>query len=359
MSAPKKILILKMSALGDVVHTLPTLETLRANYPDAHIAWVVEERFRSLIDDHPDLDEVIAVNTRRWRKQINKDTFREIRQIVRELREKKFDLVLDFHGLLKSGLFARLSQAKDSWGFHKSNCKEAFSSFLINNHAPPMEADLHVVERNLTLAQAALPCAQTPMRFDLPQSPSGDALIENYFRDHPEMSRRRLAGINPGAGFRSKLWSLEKFAELGDRLSADHNFSILVTWGPGEEGMAQSIAARMQEPCWVAPATTIVESLSIYRRLDLFIASDSGPAHLSAALNRPTVALFGPTNPARNGPYGAQTRCVFKKLPCSFCWKRTCPLGTDECMQSISVEDVLESVHTVLQAPPAPTLAQP
>ncbi|PIR00744.1 MAG: lipopolysaccharide heptosyltransferase I [Nitrospinae bacterium CG11_big_fil_rev_8_21_14_0_20_45_15] len=347
MGSPK-ILLLKMSALGDVVHTLPTLETLRANHPNAHIAWMIEERFQCLIEGHPALDEIIPVNTKRWRREIDSNSIREIFKIFRQIRKRKFDIVLDLHGLIKSGVISYASGASRRVGFSTANCKEAISSLFNNNKAPRINPDCHVVSANLQVLQTAIPCANLRYDFILPQSTSADEKINRFIQSHTQLLNNPVVAVNPGAGFESKRWSLEKFSALADGLTTQLGLSVLLTWGPGEEKMVQQIAETMKQNCWIAPPTTIVESIALYRRMAFFVGNDSGPLHLSAALGIPSLALFGPTNPARNGPFGAHTQTEFKRLTCSFCWKRTCPLGTNECMNSIAVEDVLARAEKML-----------
>ena len=152
----KKILIIKLSALGDVVHTLPVPRTLRQKYPEAYIAWIIEERYQELLYNNPDINEVIPIRTKVWRKNWNKETFNEILQIIKSIRQKKFDVVIDLHGLIKSGIIAMLSGAKNKVGFHRKNCKEKISSIFTNIKGPYMAGGIHVVDMYLTLVQSAL-----------------------------------------------------------------------------------------------------------------------------------------------------------------------------------------------------------
>ncbi len=166
-----------------------------------------------------------------------------------------------------------------------------------------------------------------------------DEQVANAFiKEHPELKTKPIAGINPGAGFPTKLWSLERYAQLADRLVSEMGFNILLTWGPGEEDMVHKIARTMKQKSWTAPATTIAQSIGLYKNLSLFVGSDSG-----AALGIPTVSVWGPTHPDRNGAYSKNHRAVYHQLSCSFCWKRQCPLGTLECMDKITVQDVFDA----------------
>ncbi|MBC8285557.1 MAG: lipopolysaccharide heptosyltransferase I [Nitrospinae bacterium] len=340
----KKILIIKLSALGDVVHTLPVPRTLRQEYPDAYIAWIIEERYRELLNSNPDIDEVISIRTKIWRKNWNRETLGEILQTIKTLRSKKFDVVFDLHGLIKSGVIALLSGARVKVGFHKKNCKEKISSIFTNKKGPYMAGGIHVVDMYLTLVQTALGIQNELKQFPLPETQ--EKKVEDFFQNHPDLTAKPIIGINPGAGFESKLWELERFAQLADRITNEMDCSILLTWGPGEEQKAQQIAASMQQKSWVAPATSIQESIGLYKHLKLLVSCDSGPLHLCAALGVPTVSLFGPTDPVRNGAYGLNHDTVYKMLSCSFCWKRKCPLGTRECMKQVTVDEVFEMVRS-------------
>ena len=208
-----------------------------------------------------------------------------------------------------------------------------------------MAGGIHVVDIYLTLVQSALGIQSVAKQFPVFVPEAQEQKIEGFFQNQPELTAKPIVGINPGAGFESKLWDMDRFAKLADRIVDEMGYSILLLWGPGEEQKAKQITASMKQRGWVAPATTIQESIALYKRLKLLVSCDSGPLHLCSALGIPTVSLFGPTDPVRNGAYGLHHETVYKMLSCSFCWKRKCPLGTDECMQKVSVDDVFEAVR--------------
>ena len=344
LGSQKKFLIIKLSALGDIVHALPVARTLRQAYPDAFIAWMIEERYQGLLHNNPDIDKIIPIRIKSWRKNLNREAFKEILQIIKNLRQQNFDVVFDLHGLIKSGVIAMLSGARIKSGFHRKNCKEKISSIFFNKKAPYIAGGIHVIDMYLTLVQSTLEIQNKVKQFPLPKI--RDQKVEDFFQHHPELTSKNIIGINPGAGFESKLWELERFAQLADRITVELNCSILLTWGPGEEHKINQIAASMKQKCWVAPSTSIQESIALYKHLTLLVSCDSGPLHLCAALGIPTVSMFGPTDPVRNGAYGLNHITVYKKLDCSFCWKRKCPLGTNECMKQVTVDEVFESVRS-------------
>ena len=339
----KKILIIKLSALGDVVHALPVSRTLREEYPKAYIAWLIEERYQELIYKNPDINEVIPIRTKTWRKNLSGKTLKEILLTIKYIRSKKFDVVFDLHGLIKSGVIALLSGAQIKAGFHQKNCKEKINSIFTNKKASYMGDGVHVVDMYLNLIKTSLNIQNESKQFLLPISQ--EKKIEDFFQNHPELISKPIIGINSGAGFESKLWELDRFAQLADRITTEMGCSILLTWGPGEEQKVRQIAASMKHKCWIAPATSIQESIGLYKRLKLLISCDSGPLHLCAALGVPTVSLFGPTDPKRNGAYGLNHGTVYKEISCSFCWKKKCPLGTQECMKLLTVDEVFKTVR--------------
>ncbi len=339
-----KILILKFSALGDIVHSLPVAATLRKSLPGSHIVWMVEERFQDLLLDNPDIDEIIPLRTKVWRKNWNSQSLREIRDTIKILRQHNFDLTLDLHGLIKSGIIARLSGAPNRTGFHSKNCKEKISALFTNQKTPYIAGGLHVVDMYLTLLQTALGEIKVTKHFPLPIPEEIDKKSAHFFNTNSGLAERPVIGINPGAGFATKQWELDRFANLADRISAELGYSILLTWGPGEESKVQQISNTMKQKSWIAPPTTILESIALYKRMALLVSCDSGPLHLAAALGVPTVSIFGPTDPARNGAYGENHETVYKVLSCSFCWKKICPLGTQDCTKQVTANEVFEAV---------------
>lgn len=340
-----RILIVKLSALGDVVHTWPAVRTLRRTHPGAFIAWAVEERFQELVAMNPDVDEVIPLATRRWRKHPGLASLGEIRQVLGKIRRHRFDTVIDFNGLIKSGVVTGLSGAPVRVGFHRSQCREKLSSLATNRRLPRQEPGRHVVELNLALAGAAGATAETGEPVALRVPADAEALIDEFFAAHPETGGKPIAALHAGAGFSSKRWAPERFARLGDRLAEELGFAVLLTWGPGEKEQAEAVGGLMEQPHLLSPPTSLAGLAALFPRLNLLVCCDSGPLHLAAALGVPTVSIFGPTDPRRNGAYGPGHEAVFKILSCSFCWKRTCPLGTGECMKQVDADEVFDTIR--------------
>lgn len=354
----RRILLVRLSSLGDVVHTLPALRALRQAFPDAHITWVVEEKFSAVLDGNPDLDEVLVVRTREWRKNLTPATLKEMRSFYRELRGRNFDLAIDIQGLIKTGVLAALSGAPLRVGFDRTDCREQWNALFTNIKVPAVGRTIHVVDKNLSMIRA-LGAQDLSQEFvvRIPQAAQNQA--QEFFDKHPDLGARPVVVLHSGVGYKTKQWELERFAQLGDRISSELGASILLTWGPGEKDKVDRLSSHMTQPHWVAPPSSLHQSMALFDRASLFVGGDTGTLHLCVALGIPTVSLFGPTDPVYNGPYGSPHQVIVKKLHCSFCYKRTCPTH-NECMDGITVDEVFETVRTCLNGSshPAPPRTQ-
>jgi 3-deoxy-D-manno-octulosonic-acid transferase/heptosyltransferase-1 len=336
------ILIVKLSAIGDVIHTLPSLAALRRCYPQAHISWVVEEAASDLLIDHPMLNRVLVSRRKRWigdlRSGRNGGTvLREITGFVRTLRDRPYDLVIDFHGLFKSAVFVLLSRGKRRLGY--DSMQEGSGLFL--NEKIPEDMTKHAVERYLDFPRH-LGCDVSRPEFPI-------ALQESHFRRVRELlaekkvdTERGFVGVSPVAYWATQLWDEAKFAALCDLIVTELGLPVVFT-GERSEGPIARIRALMQAPsASVAGETSLRELAALYRTASVLLTTDSGPMHLAAAVGTPVVALFGPTSPERTGPYGEGHVVIRQGLPCSPCFRKTCE--TMECMKTISVDEVFHAV---------------
>jgi heptosyltransferase I len=322
------LLILRLSALGDIIHTLPAVEALRSAFPDRSIGWLVEAPYREFTELAAPVDRVFTVATKRWRRKGNRTAaLREVSDVRRSLRQfVARGASADFQGLVKSAIFGKMAGARRRYGFDREAIKEKLALLWVN-HPVVVNPARHVVEWNMQLAVAmgadasVVPSPQLGRVFDDPTGHLG-----------PLVDHHRVV-INPGAGHPSKLWSVENFAALATRIERETAVRPLVVWGPGEREMADAIAAG--SGAVVAPPTTLRELAFVLDRARLVIAADTGPLHLAAACMTPVVGLFGPTDPRRNGPYGQIDRCVE-----SYSSNRT--------MAQLSVDGVFERVLDVL-----------
>ena len=334
-SGPPRILIVRLSAIGDCIHAMPVLCALREHHPDAFLAWVVEGRSGDLLRAHRALDELIVV-PRGWLKSP-----RIVWQLGRRLRALQFDTAIDVQGLTKSAVAARLSGAPRRIGFAGADGRE-LSTWLNNDRVEPRAT--HVIDRNLELLQPV--GITTPrVRFDLPHTPTEDARAADIVT--ATNLEAGFAVINPGAGWPSKLWPPERFAAIARFLGHDRGLRSLVVWaGAEEKGWAKAIVAASEGHARLAPATSLVELAALVRRARLFVGSDTGPLHIAAAAGTPCVALFGPMPAERNGPYGAG-HVVVQKM-CLTGISRSRRTAGPESMLAISVEDVVQACATIL-----------
>lgn len=308
-----RIAIVKLSSIGDVVHALPVARALRRARPDAHLTWIVEAREHAVLRDHPDLDAVLAVDTRRWRKLARRpagirEAAREIGAARRRLRAARFDVAIDLQGLIKSALIVGATRAPMRIGFARTHCREPLGAWLTNRHVVP-PAGAHVVEQYLALL-APLGVAPAPVEFHVPVRAVPDRRMEDFLVGQGIKRTDLVVAMNPGAGRADKRWPAERFAAVGDRLATEANARMLVLWGPNELHLARAIRDALPSRAILAPPTDLDELTGLLRRSSLVIAGDTGPLHLAAALGVPCLGLYGPTAAWRNGPYGARCRAL-------------------------------------------------
>lgn len=339
------ILIVKLSAIGDVIHTLPSLAALRKLYPEAHITWVVEEAAAGLLKNHPLLDAVLISRRKSWIKSLRKGEFsrplRELRTFFRELRQRPYDLVIDFHGLLKSAVIVFLSGSKRKLGY--DSLQEL--SGLFYNEKIPEDMNKHAVDRYLDFPRY-LGTNIEKAQFILPSDNATQAKVQSLLAKY-HLENKKFIAVNPVAYWETKLWDDEKFAGLADLIKTRLNMEVVFTGS--EKEAIERITARMQDKAVnLAGETTLPELAYLYKEALMLITTDSGPMHLAAAVGTPVVALFGPTDPQRTGPYGEGHTIIRTDLPCSPCLLKKCP--TRKCMQDILPEQVMAAIEQKLTA---------
>lgn len=348
---PARILIIKPSSLGDIVHALPVLAALRAAHPQAHIAWLVGSSFAPLLDGHPLLDEIIPFDRRYYGRMLQRPrALADFARFLRGLRRRRFDLVLDLQGLLRSGFLALATGARRRIGF--AHARELAWLFY-TGHVRVEPRHRHAVDRNLRIAQAlGLPTAAPA--FPLGLRPEECAAARTLLEAAAGRRLPDFVAVLPGARWPTKQWRADRLAALLDRLHADGHPPAVLLGGPDDVPLAGQIAAAAQSrPLNLVGRTTLRELAALLALAGLVLCVDSGPMHIAAALDRPLVALFGPTNPARTGPYSRRARVVALPLPCAPCHRRRCPLGHHRCMQDLDLETVLRNVREVAGRAPA------
>ena len=336
-----RILIVKLGSIGDIVHTLPALAAMRKALPESEISWVVERRSSEILKDNPVLDRLIEVDTKALRRGLmSGETLRAPRQQLRLLRASAFDLALDFQGLLKSSLAARLSRAQRVYGFARDALREPASRFLVHQTVP-VPAGLHVIRKNLTLVKSAMDISvpDEPAEFEFPiaVSPAHELEAEEAARG------TRYVILNPGGGWPTKLWSADKFGALADQLWNRYGLHSLVTYGPGEAGLAEQVLSASKSGRARAVCLSLKGFFALAKNAQAYVGGDTGPTHLAIAARTPVVGLFGPTEWWRNGSPYAEDICVERTdIDCRVdCHRRACSKWI--CMD-IDVERVLHAV---------------
>ncbi|MGQ9688158.1 MAG: lipopolysaccharide heptosyltransferase I [Desulfobaccales bacterium] len=333
-----RLLIVKLSSFGDVIHTLPALEALRELYPGGRLTWLVEETQAPLLAGHPALDEVWAVPRLSQGRKLGVAGAKRLWQAARRLRQQPFDLVIDFQGLLKSALWVALARSPRKLGYDRSR---EFSCLALTERLAPFDPEAHAVWRYLNLA-CHLGAPKASPRFRL-----GLSLEENVSRLIPLVEGRPLAILHPGARWPTKLWPARRWAELADWLARQHRFTVAVTGSPADRELAADITGCAREPLLnLAGRTSLNELAGLLKKASLAVTADTGPMHLACALGRPVAALFGPTAPWRTGPFGEGHQVVRLQLPCSPCFRRQCP--EPRCLTDLPVSEVQAAVEKIL-----------
>jgi heptosyltransferase I len=331
----KRILIVRLSAIGDCILSVPVLNSLRRNFPGSRIGWVTERAPAQLLQGHPALDDLFVTS---------KQTFKSPRQLLAlgsKLRAWKPDITIDLQGLTKSSLLARLSGAKDRLGFHRGLFDGRELSTFFNNRLFACESD-HMVDRGLDLLKL-LDVNDTKVEFELPESEIDAAFANQTLR--ARQLEGRFAIINVGAGWVSKIWPSERYACVARHLGRHWGLTSLVVWsGEAERTQALQIVAESQGSATLAPSTTLTQLGSLVRRASLFVGSDTGPMHLSVALGTPTVGMIGPMPIDRVQPYGPNNIGVQNVV-----LKKSSDRKTDcEPMHSIFSEHVINACDQLL-----------
>lgn len=325
-----RVLLVRLSAIGDVVHTLPAAAALwRAGH---EVGWLVEPAARSLVQGSPAVQRVhLAPAARRF-------SLRAAWAARAELRAARYDVALELQGLWKSAAWARLSGAAVV-GYARRFRREPASALLLGERRALPDGLPHVIDKNLALLQALGVSAVGAREFPLPPLEEAAARIER------ELAALRLGPfvlLNPGGGWPGKLWPAESFGELARRLAA-RGLPSLVAWGPGEEALAARVVAASGGAARASFATTLLELTALARRARVVVSADTGPLHLACAVGAPVVGLFGPTDPARNGPFSPADVVVRRVPACAPCHRRACPTHAGV-MAGIAVDEVGEAV---------------
>ena len=342
------ILIVRLGALGDIVHAIPAAAAIRAAMPDARIDWIVDARHSPLLELVTAIDRIVRIHGRgvaAWS------------DAVRRLRETRYDVALDLQGLMKSAVLARASGAARVAGFSIWHLREkgARPFYSETDRSVPLEPDsaghqsdddtVHVIRKNLHLLRILgihtdcieFPIARVP-------SPVAETLRDRFAGD-------KFALINPGAAWPNKRWPADRFGAIASFLRDVRGFRSLVLWGPDEESLAAEVVTASGGAAELAPPTSIHDIFEIARLSDLFVSGDTGPLHIAAAVGTPVVGIFGPTDPARNGPWSPADEIVTRYEACGCHYDRRCHQSS-WCLLNISVAEVTAAIQQRLGRTP-------
>ncbi|MEW6067494.1 MAG: lipopolysaccharide heptosyltransferase I [Nitrospirota bacterium] len=331
-SPPKKILIIKPSSLGDIVHSLPFLNAIRTCFPKTEMHWVIAQGFEEILEGHPMINRLWIINKDEWKKvRRAKGTIREIKTLVKDLKKERFDIVIDLQGLLRSGIITAATGAPVRIGF--SEAREG--SRLFYTHRVKGGKDIHAVDRYLKVAQF-LGCDTSDVIFPFPLYNLTSSLSSYCHEDY--------AVIVPGARWETKKWPSEKFGRLSTLLP----LKTIIVGSKGDIKIADEIATLSNgKAISFAGKTNLKELIEIMRGARFVVSNDSGPMHIAAAIGIPVFAIFGPTDPQRTGPYGNNHTIIREDISCAPCLKKRC--DNMKCMKNLSVEKVFTLIKNKLK----------
>jgi ADP-heptose:LPS heptosyltransferase len=342
------VLIVRLGALGDIIHAIPAAAALRAAMPDARIDWVVDAKHREILDLVSAIDRVVTLDARTLSAWVD---------VVRRLRLVPYDVALDFQGLLKSAVLARASGARRVYGFSIWHLREkaARPFYTSSGSRPPSReasadsgrpgggnhpdgAEPHVIQKNLNLL-TVIGVNASEVAFPLVHAPS--AVL-----DHVKslIGSGSFALLNPSAAWPNKRWPAERYGEVATFLREIRGIPSLVLWGPGEQDLAREVVRASSGAAVEAPATRIVDLLDLSRAAALVVSGDTGPLHIAAATGTPTVAIFGPTDPGRNGPWSPDDVIVSRYQGCGCHYARRCQRAS-WCLADVSVAEVTAAIQ--------------
>ncbi|VAX16181.1 Lipopolysaccharide core heptosyltransferase I [hydrothermal vent metagenome] len=328
------ILLVKTSSMGDVIHTFPVARAIKKFFPDVTVDWVVAEGYTELVRLSPYVDNIYPFRRKEWGRWWSPATLKQISAFIRLIRGHEYDAVIDLQGLLRSGLISLAARAPVKIGF--AYAREG-ASFFYNRKVGSNDADIHAIDRYMqTLLELGIE-AGTAVGYDL--------AIPQAELDWAEkaVSEKPFVAINPNARWETKRWPIKRFAKLAKELHKREGLRSVIIGGPEDIERGKTLADEAGD-CAIdlTNAGGFGRLAAILHKSSGLITNDSGPMHLAVALGTPTVAIFGPTNPKRTGPYGMENAVTQHPLQCAPCYKRVCPT-LHECMEEVMVEGVISS----------------
>ena len=337
---PRRLLIVKLTSVGDVLHAFPAVSAIRRRFPDAHLAWLVDYRAADVVALSPDVDERMVLGEAPARGSFEAPTSGAHWQALRQVRAGRFDLVVDMQGLLKSAVFTYCSGARCRVGFGDARIGNRWAT---NAKLPILPRPIHATQAYCEFARflGAEPVADE-FRIRVPDEFARAA--EGLLEEAANLGGNGLAAIVPGSAWPSKRWPPEHFAELAARLAGERDMGIILLGHSGEAQAADLIAARCPKKALsLAGRTTLGQAIAVAGRCQLVVGGDTGLVQIAAAMGVPTVAIYGPTDPALTGPVGPRVSIVQRRVDCWPCRERRCEHW--ECMRDLEPEAVYEAVE--------------
>lgn len=346
MTVPRNILVIRLSSLGDVLLTVPAVKAIKLALPGSTVSWLVEGAAAPLLAAQDFIDRVIEFPRGQLQKSMKNGHFMSAGQtlfpFVKGLREKDYDLIVDFHGIVKSAVLSKISKTGRRVGFGRSVAKEG-SWLVYDERTEAPEKRMHKVNRNMLLV-SRLGATEVPI-VDLAVPGGADASIDAFL--HGAGLQPPIIAVNPfcSKGSEFKRWDLANYGELIRRAGEATGATMLILWGPGEEEEARRLKEMGGASAVLACPTTVPQLLALIKRVGLYVGGDTGVMHLAALARVPVVAIFGPTDHLVNGPFGSGHTVIRKDLPCSPCRDKSCAERT--CLSSIGVDEVFDRVMGV------------
>ena len=328
----QRFLILRMSALGDIIHTLPAVCALRDSFPKARIDWLVDQKWAPILNGNPCVDTVIEMNRGSWSNVIAQ---------VGRIRRARYTTAIDCQSLYRSAILGRLSGAPRRFGFDAQYSRESGAAFFYTDTVNPRRT--HKVDHNLELAEAA-GARVNEIRFPLPAAPGA---TQEVSRALARKGVREYFVLSPGGGWGSKCWPPERYGELHRLWAQKYGWRGVISFGPGERELAEKVRTSAGFPEPVIEIFDLKQLVALLRNAKFLVAGDTGPLHLASALGTPVVGLYGPTDPSRNGPYSPKDIVVRKARPEETTYKRSA--SPSPAMLAITVDDALEAVERRLK----------
>ncbi len=339
MKPSPKILIIRLSALGDILHALPAFQGLRSAFPGSRIDWLTAKKSSFLFEAVPGIDALHVLDTNSLlRFPFDRSAWRRFGELIRELRSQQYDFALDFQGLLKTAFLGSISGSRTRLGFSKELVRERPAHWFYTRTLEKPSTQVHVLVLNQMLAGlTGARAVSAPINFSI--SPNDNDYIDSL------ITRERITDfvvINPGGGWPTKRWNPQRYGALARKIQLELGITVVVTTGPGEGSLFQTIAESCGDPLPRHFPVSFLQLIPLLKRALLFVGGDTGPFHLACAAGTAVVGIFGPTSVVRNGPWSEADEAVTRALPCSSCYWRTCPTR-NECMD-IQVDEVFAGV---------------